>query len=131
MKTLYLTNSSANIAVDMDTDEVTSLQNEDRYNIRNIFYANEPMHVVYNGLDYNSVEIKEELDAKKGDLIIQFYNNRYTKKTLAVVKNKVWADNIKYHQEIEQKEKEEWAKKNADNNLTQGPCCDCCEAKSC
>lgn len=128
MKTLYLTNSSANIAVDMDTDEVTSLQNEDRYNIRNVFYANEPMHVVYNGLDSDGVEVKEELDAKKGDLIIQFYNNRTTKKILSVIKSKAWVDNIKYRQKIEQKEKEEWAKKNAD--LTACPCCDCCE-KAC
>lgn len=131
MKTLYLTNSQANIAVDIDTDEVISLPNEDRYNIRNVFYADEPMHVVYNGLNYDGVEIKEEVDAKKGDLIIQFYNNRFTKKTLAVVKSKVWADNIKYRQKIEQKEKEEWAKKNADSNLAQDPCCDCCEAKAC
>ena len=124
MKTLYLTNSQANIAVDMDTDEVTSLQNEDRYNIRNVFYATEPMHVVYNGLNNDGVEVKEELDAKKGDLIIQFYNNRTTKKVLSVIKSKAWVDNIKYRQKIEQKEKEEWAKKNADN-LTECPCCDC------
>lgn len=129
MKTLYLTNSQANIAVDMDTDEVTSLQNEDRYNIRNVFYATEPMHVVYNGLNSDGVDVKEELDAKKGDLIIQFYNNRTTKKILSVIKSKAWVDNIKYRQKLEQKEKEEWAKKNAEN-LTQSPCCDCCE-KAC
>ena len=125
MKTLYLTNSQANIAVDMDTDEVTSLQNEDKYDIRNVFYATEPMHVVYNGLNNDGVEVKEEVDAKKGDLIIQFYNNRTTKKVLSVIKSKAWVDNIKYRQKIEQKEKEEWAKKNADNNLTACPCCDC------
>lgn len=130
MKTLYLTNSQANIAVDVDTDEVTSLQNEDRYNIRNVFYATEPMHVVYNGLNNDGVEVKEELDAKKGDLIIQFYNNRTTKKVLSVIKSKAWVDNIKYRQKIEQKEKEEWAKKNADN-LTACPCCDCCDEKAC
>lgn len=130
MKTLYLTNSQANIAVDMDTDEVTSLQNEDRYNIRNVFYATEPMHVVYNGLNNDGVEVKEEVDAKKGDLIIQFYNNRTTKKVLSVIKSKAWVDNIKYRQKIEQKEKEEWAKKKADN-LTACPCCDCCDEKAC
>lgn len=131
MKTLYLTNSSANIAVDIDTDEVSSLQNLDRYNIRNIYYAEEPMHVVYNGVATDGTETKEEVDAKKGDIIVVFYNDRFNKKVLTTIKNKTWVDNIKNRQKIEQKEREEWAKKNADNNLTQGPCCDCCEAKSC
>lgn len=128
MKTLYLTNSSANIAVDMDTDEVSSLQNLDRYNIRNIYYAEEPMHVVYNGVATDGTETKEEVDAKKGDIIVVFYNDRFNKKVLTTIKNKAWVENIKNRQKIEQKEREEWAKKKCDNNLADAPCCDCCEA---
>ena len=128
MKTLYLTNSSANIAVDMDTDEVSSLQNLDRYNIRNIYYAEEPMHVVYNGVATDGTETKEEVDAKKGDIIVVFYNDRFNKKVLTTINNKTWVENIKNRQKIEQKEKEEWAKKKCDSNLADAPCCDCCEA---
>lgn len=124
MKTLYLTNSSANIAVDMDTDEVCSLQNLDRYNIRNIYYAEEPMHVVYNGVATDGTETKEEVDAKKGDIIVVFYNDRFNKKVLTTIKNKTWVENIKNRQKIEQKEREEWAKKKSDDV----PCCDCCES---
>ena len=130
MKTLYLTNSSANIAVDMDTDEVSSLQNLDRYNIRNIYYAEEPMHVVYNGVATDGTETKEEVDAKKGDIIVVFYNDRFNKKVLTTIKNKAWVENIKNRQKIEQKEREEWAKKKCDSNLTETPCCDCCESMS-
>lgn len=127
MKTLYLTNSSANIAVDMDTDEVSSLQNLDKYNIRNIYYAEEPMHVVYNGVTTDGTETKEEVDAKKGDIIVVFYNDRFNKKVLTTIKSKTWVENIKNRQKIEQKEREEWALKKSDSNLTNDKCCDCCE----
>ena len=115
MKTLYLTDSQANIAVDKDTDEVSTLSSEDRYDIRNVFYAEEPMHVVY-----NSGECHEEIDAKKGDIILLFYNNRYNKYHLDTIRSKQWATNIKNRRAIEQKEKEEWALRNAN-----GPACDC------
>ncbi len=122
MNTLYLTNSSANIAVDTETNKVTSLPTEDRYDIRQVFYIEEPTHVVFNGT-LNGEERYEEIDAKKGDILLVFYLNRFTKKILAIIKSKEWVANIKNRREVEQKEREEWALKNAD-----GPCCDCkCE----
>lgn len=119
MKTLYLSDTSANIVVDPEENYVGTIQNEDRYAIRGIYYAEEPMHVVY-----QSGERKEEIDAKKDDLIIVFYNDRFNKYILDTVRTKQWAANIKNRRVVEQKEKEEWAAKNAD--LKCGDCDMCC-----
>jgi len=78
------------------------------------------MHVVY-----QSGENKEELNAKKGDILIQFYNNRYNKYILDTLRTKQWAANIKNRRTLEQKEKEEWAKKQQDLGLI--PQCEACE----
>ena len=122
MKTLYLTDSSANIVVDPEENYVGTLQNEDRYDIRSIFYAEEPMHVVY-----QSGDRKEEIDAKKGDIIILFYNNCYHKYILDTIRTKQWTANIKNRRAIEQKEKEEWAAKNAEKCDCDAPQCECAE----
>lgn len=122
MKTLYLTNSSANIAVDVEENKVASIDTEDRYDIRQIFYAEEPMHVVYEGTLGGELR-HEEIDVKKGEILLVFYLNRYTKKVLCTVKSKEWGANIKNRREIEQKEKEEWALKSANET----PCCECCD----
>ena len=124
MKTLYLTNSSANIAVDVEENKVASIDTEDRYDIRQIFYAEEPMHVVFEGT-LNGELRHEEIDVKKGEILIVFYLNRHTKKVLCTVKSKEWSANIKNRHEIEQKEKEEWARKSAN----EAPCCECCDCK--
>lgn len=108
MKTLYLTDSMCNIVVDKDTDFVGHLNNEDRYDVRSVYYIEEPMHVVY-----QCGEEKEEIDAKKGDILLLFYSNRFNKYHLDTIKTKQWAANIKNRRAIEQKEKEEWAAKNA------------------
>ena len=122
MKTLYLTNSSANIAIDPEENTAQHIESEDRYDIRNIYYAEEPMHVIYSGTN-NGEPFKEEIDAKKGDIILVFYTNRFNKKLLATIKSKEWVANIKNRHKIEQKEREEWALKNAEN--TETPCCGC------
>lgn len=107
MKTLYLTQSSENIVVDPDTNFVGKLQSEDRYAIRNIYYIEEPMHVVY-----QCGEDKEEIDAKKGDLLILFYSNKYNKYVMDTIRTKRWVANIKNRRKMEQAEKEAWAAKN-------------------
>lgn len=120
MKTLYLTSSNANIIVDPESDFVDTLQDEDRYSIRSVYYIEDPMHVVY---QYG--EQKEEIDVKKGDILLLFYSNDRNKYRLETVKAKRWVANIKNARKIEQKQKEEWAKRQAMGNDI--PCCDCCE----
>ena len=121
MKTLYLTQSSENIVVDPDTNFVGKLECEDRYCIRGIYYMEEPMHIVY-----QCGETKEELDARKGDIVLVFYSNRYNKYTIDTIRTKQWAANIKNRRKLEQKEKEEWAVKKLGE--TDSKCEDCKEA---
>jgi hypothetical protein len=121
MKTLYLTDSMANIVVDKDTDFVGRLREEDRYDVRSVYYIEEPMHVVY-----QSGETKEEIDAKKGDILLLFYSNRYNKFHIDTIKTKQWASNIRNRRILEQKDKEAWAAKNAECcNKCEDCCCDC------
>ena len=128
MKTLYLTGNSANIWIDTETDEVGKIESEDRYDVRSIYYIEEPMHVVY-----QCGEKREEIDAKKGEILLVFYDNRFNKYVLDTVRTKQWVANIKNRHKIEQKEREEWAKEKAIKELAcadAGPCkcCDKCEA---
>ena len=121
MKTLYLTQSSDNIVVDPDTNYVGKLYQEDRYSIRSVYYIEEPMHVVY-----QHGEEKEEIDARKGDILLVFYSDRYNKYHLDTIRTKQWAANIKNRHAIEQKDKEEWAQsKKCDE------CCDCDKCCGC
>ena len=123
MKTLYLTGSSANIWVDPETDEVGKRDCEDRYDIRNVYYIEEPMHIVY-----QCGEKREEIDAKKGEILLVFYDNKYNKFVLDTIRTKQWVANIKNRRKMEQKEKEEWALKNA---KLRDCCGDACPETAC
>jgi hypothetical protein len=114
----------SNIIVDKDTDFVGTIPTEDRYDIRAIYYIDEPMHVVY-----NCGECTEEIDARKGDIVLLFYSNRYNKYHLDTIRSKQWAANIKNRHAIEQKEKEEWAARN--NECDCAKCCNNCNCGSC
>lgn len=127
MKTLYLTESMSNIIVDKDTDFVGTIPTEDRYDIRAVYYIDEPMHVVY-----NCGECTEEIDARKGDILLLFYSNRYNKYHLDTVRSKQWTANIKNRRAIDQKEKEEWAARNAEKEQCECNCCiNCCGCDIC
>lgn len=119
MKTLYLTGSSSNIVVDPEVDHVSTLPHEDRYEIRDIYYIEDPMHVVY-----QCGERKEEIDARKGDILLVFYENARNKYILDTIKTKQWVANIKNARKLEQKAKEEWAKKQAEEGCK---CCECAD----
>ena len=121
MKTLYLTNSSANIAVDVEENKVASIDTEDRYDIRQIFYAEEPMHVVC-GVGDDA----EKLDIETGDILMRFRpNDSDIKHKLVVFKSKEFAENIEFRKQAEQERKEKWA---AEKAKCEEPCecCDCC-----
>ena len=120
MKTLYLTQSSENIVVDPENDFVGKLESEDRYSIRSVYYMEEPMHIVY-----NCGEVREELDARKGDIVLVFYSNTYNKYTIDTIRTKQWSATIKNEHAMRQKEKEEWAARKSECDCEK--CCsDCC-----
>lgn len=120
MKTLYLTQSSENIVVDQENDFVGRLESEDRYSIRSVYYMEEPMHIVY-----QCGEKREELDARKGDIVLVFYSNTYNKYTIDTIRTKQWAANIRNEHEMRQKEKEQWAAKKASCDCDE--CCNKCD----
>ena len=81
MKTLYLTDSSTNIYVDTETNEVGRLINEDRYDIRNIYYVEEPMHVVYqSGEDKEEIEEVSDVSEPEEDELTVSEDGEYTSK---------------------------------------------------
>ena len=120
MKTLYLTQSSDNIVVDPVEDFVGKLNREDNDMIRSVYYIEEPMHVVY---QYG--EEKEEIDAKRGDILLVFYSDRFNLYHLDTIKTKQWGANIRNRHKVEQAEKEKWAEEKKQNVGTDCPCCDC------
>lgn len=117
MKTLYLTSSSG-ICIDSEDNFVDRMPSE-RESISRIYLAKEPMHVVFGEGEY-----RRELDVKKDDIIITFYSND-CKERVVVAKSKDWANNLKEWNKQEERLKEEWAAKNAE----QGTCCDDCLTK--
>lgn len=118
MKTLYLTNGTG-MYIDTENNTVDKAQGEIE-RISRIYLMTEPTHIVFGEGEY-----KRELDAKKDDIVIVFYNRTDFKEQVVIVKSKDWVANIKAYNKAEQERKEEWA-------LKQGTCecCDC-EAKCC
>lgn len=110
MKTLYLVDANTNIVVDSESQDASTLQSKNRYSFRSYYIIDEPMHVVY-----GEGENKQEVDVKKGDILILFYTNQLIKNQPAVVvaKSPVWVRREKALEKAEQKEREEWAKKKA------------------
>lgn len=123
MKTLYLTENSYNIVVDTEDNSVDRLESLSRYDIRDIYFIKEPMHIVY-----GFAGKKEELDVQPNDILLLLYDRPYTDTHLVVVNNKIWADVLDAKLTAEQKEKEEWAAKA--KNLKDCACCECCETSN-
>ena len=115
MKTLYL-NESCNIVVDTEDNSVDKVESQ-REAISRIYMAKEPMHVVFGSGEYS-----RELDVKKDDLIIVFYDGAFKNKVIAV-KSKDWVANLKDYNKREEEAKLEWAKAQASEK------CECaCDA---
>lgn len=104
------------VGLDSETNEIFTLESQ-REAISRIFRAEEPMTVVVKRGDKDY-----EVTAKKDDLIIAFYDSSYDFPVI-VVKSKDWVKNLKEYEKKLQKQKEEWAKKNADCKE-----CECCAA---
>lgn len=121
MKTLFITDNGA-IKFDPEKQDA-STQNREYDRIRSVYLIDEPTKVVYEVGTH-----KEEVYADADDIILEFYSheNDYPHK-IAVIKSAVFVDNIKSYKAAEQKRKEEWALKKANNEAEAEdvPCCDC------
>lgn len=117
MKKLYI-NTSGSIIVDPETDEMSSARV--RYpNIRTMYYIEDECDIVA-----QAGEQKFEAHVVPGDILIQFYRDDKPNRFI-IVKNDEWKKNIEEDIVREQKEKEEWAAKQATGDT---PCCGDCEA---
>lgn len=119
MKTLYLSNCSAAIVIDKEAD-TCGTKDQCIDSIRNIYLADEPMHVIYQFGD-----TRREFDVEKDDIIITFYNSDLSE-PIIVAKSADWVKNIRDYEAAVQKRKEEWAAKNANVEATCCDCKDCC-----
>lgn len=117
MKKLYI-NSSGSVIFDPETDKMAAART--RYtNIRTMYYIEEECDVVA-----QSGEQKFEAHAVPGDILIHFYKDDKPNRFI-IVKNDEWKQNIEADIAREQKDKEEWAAKQAAKDI---PCCDNCES---
>lgn len=123
MKTLYLTDSSANIVVDQEANTCGTIS-RDIESIRGVYVIDEPTHVIYQAGEY-----RRELDVEKDDIVVVFYSSEFPNK-IVVAKSADWVSNIRTYREAEQKRKEEWAAnklKKICNECECGSCCPCGE----
>ena len=90
----------------------------------------EPVTAVFAGLE-RQPRLLEELRNYAGEILLVFYDNKYNKFVLDTIRTKQWVANIKNRHKMEQKEKEEWAKKSANDpacdNLCEATCCGDCK----
>ena len=108
MKKLFITNNGA-IGFDTESQKANSVSS-DRESIYRIYLIDEPMHVIY-----QVGETKQEIYAEPDDILILFYSgNLDIKNKIVVAKSAQWADNIRIIRDLEQKQKEEWAAKRAE-----------------
>lgn len=121
MKTLYFTHGRNNIWCDKETDEAGRLENLSTYHIDGYYLIEEPMHIVYQYGD-----IREELDVKKGDILVKWDLGKDVKNHLTVVKSKGMLENFKHFIAEEQRRNEEWAKQQKGDDS-----CENCECGTC
>ena len=119
MKKLYI-NSGGSVIFDPETDKMSTART--RYtNIRTMYYIEEECDVVA-----QSGEQRFEAHVVPGDILIHFYKDDKPNRFI-IVKNDAWKQNIEADIAREQKDKEEWAAKQATGDTPCGPCCDGCE----
>lgn len=117
MKTLYYNRTGYIL---LNDDNSIGQLNSEMQRIDRIFIAEEDMHIVY-----KRGERDYETDAKKGDLVVVFYETEFEKPVVAV-QSADWYNNLVKYNAEEQKRKEEWAKEKSEDTT---PCCDACDTK--
>jgi hydroxymethylpyrimidine pyrophosphatase-like HAD family hydrolase len=116
----FIINEQGNILFDTETQEISSIDSA-REAISRIWVAEEPMTIVC-----DTKRAKYELAAKKGDIIIKFYDYDYPF-PVVIAKSKDWVKNIDaFNKEMEKRRKE--TEKREDPAPCEGDCDMCCPA---
>ena len=122
MKTLYLTYRNG-VVVDQENATVSELKSR-RTAVGDVSLIEEDIHVI-TGNSNISKDIEhytgEQFDAKVGDILISFYEQKFPHK-FVLLHSDEWKENIETYNKISQEEAEKWATKNTDNKLCN---CDC------
>lgn len=113
MNTLYITGTGR---VLLDENNNIQSANTSREGINNILHLKEDTKIVY-----NREGDEKTLDGKAGDIVVTFYEKEFPNSIIVVSSNE-WKENLEAYEAAEQKRKEEWAKRNAENC---DKCCDC------
>ena len=114
MKNLYYTNTGF-VALDAETNEFHKMETQ-REAISRILIADDDMHIVLDREDKHY-----ETDAKKGDIVIMFYDQDFPKPIIAI-NSEDWMNNLNTYNEIMAERRNKFTKSDE-------PCCDVCEAK--
>lgn len=101
MNTLYI--SSTGRVMLNENNEIIPVPSS-RQAIDRVFVVEDDTKIIYKHTDKT-----EETEAKKGDLVVTFYEENFPHRVV-VINNKEWKENLRVYEEIEQKNKEEWAK---------------------
>ena len=124
MKTLYLTYRNG-VVVDQENATVSELKSS-RTAVGDVYLIEEDIHVI-TGNSNISKDIEhytgEQFDAKVGDILISFYEQKFPHK-FVLLHSDEWKENIETYNKISQEEAEKWATKNTGNTLCD---CDCVE----
>lgn len=107
MKTAIISVNGA-IKLDTDTLSITKMEEKSPSGLRNIYIADEDMHVIY---EDNSR--RYETDVKEGQIMAVFYRSITDKEDtipVAIFDSEDWKNNIRIVDEDNQRQKEEWAK---------------------
>lgn len=110
----FIINDNGSVIFDTEAEELSSLDSS-REGISRIWLMKEPMTIVCQYGDN-----KYELNAKKGDIVIKFYDNDFPF-PVVIAKSKDWAKNIETYDKVMQKRKEKWANEKKCSE------CECCE----
>lgn len=116
MNTLYITNTGK-VMLDANGDVMS--YDTDIESIRNISMLTEDTKVIY-----KCGNIDEKIEAKAGDIVITFYRDEFIHPVI-VVKSDTWRENLEDFRAKEQKRKEEWAARQAENDAIPCACSDC------
>lgn len=110
----FIINNNGSVIFDSETEELSTLDSA-REGISRIWVMKEPMMIVCQNGDN-----KYELNAKKGDIVIKFYDDDFPF-PVVIAKSKEWVKNLEAYNKAMQKRKEKWAKEKCDDE-----CCDAC-----
>lgn len=105
-KTLFFTTRGL---IELNENNEPVGKNTDREAISNVVRITEPTHIVYNKNDK-----RIELDAEAGDMVITFYDSSYPN-PMIIVHSLEWVENLEAYEAEQQRAKEEWAAKHAND----------------